>query len=152
MCAKMAVERPHVMRRCGVTVRGFMAAAVVASFGLPFVAWAAPPSLSGVSENYANIPELQLRLAGGKLDSQRLVHDFIRRIEALDQAGPRVNAVLQLNPDALSIAKQRDERKSGKHEGLWGIPVLLKANIDTGDRMPTTAGSLALLGAPAPRD
>src|SRR6185437_9087037 len=67
--------------------------------------------------------------------------------------GPRVNAVLQLNPDALSVAKQRDDgRNSGKHGGLWGIPVLLKANIDTGDRMPTTAGSLALMGAPAPRD
>ena len=112
-----------------------------------------PPAAGASSADYAGIPELQQRMADGKLDSQQLVHDFIRRIEALDQAGPRVNAVLQLNPDALSIAKQRDDgRKSGKHDGLWGIPILLKANIDTGDRMPTTAGSLALLGAPAPRD
>lgn len=112
----------------------------------------APPA-GASSIGYAGIPELQQQMAGGKLDSQRLVRDFIQRIEVLDQAGPRVNAVLQLNPDALSIAKQRDDgRKSGKHEGLWGIPILLKANIDTGDRMPTTAGSLALLGAPAPRD
>jgi amidase len=111
------------------------------------------PAAGASSIGYAGIPELQQQMAGGKLDSQRLVRDFIQRIEVLDQAGPRVNAVLQLNPDALSIAKQRDDgRKSGKHEGLWGIPILLKANIDTGDRMPTTAGSLALLGAPAPRD
>jgi len=108
---------------------------------------------SGLSTDYAGIPELQQRMASGKLDSQQLVHDFIQRIGKLDQAGPRVNAVIEINPDALSIAKQRDVgRKSGKRGGLWGIPILLKANIDTGDRMPTTAGSLALLGAPAPRD
>lgn len=112
------------------------------------------PSPAGASSTvYVGIPELQQQMAGGKLDSQQLVRDFIQRIEALDQAGPRVNAVLQLNPDALAIAKQRDDgRKSGKHDGLWGIPILLKANIDTGDKMPTTAGSLALLGAPALRD
>jgi amidase len=110
----------------------------------------APP---GGSTAYAGIPEVQQQMADGKLDSQRLVRDFIQRIEALDQAGPRVNSVLQLNPDALSIAKRRDEgRNSGQYGRLWGIPILLKANIDTGDRMPTTAGSLALLGAPAPRD
>lgn len=106
-----------------------------------------------LSTDYAGIPELQQQMAAGKLNSQQLVGDFIQRIEALDQAGPRVNAVLQLNPDALSIAKQRDDgRTPDKHGGLWGIPVLVKANIDTGDKMPTTAGSLALLGAPAPRD
>ncbi|HVX03657.1 MAG TPA: amidase [Rhodanobacteraceae bacterium] len=105
------------------------------------------------STDYAGISELQQQMAAGQLDSAQLVRGFIRRIDALDQAGPRVNAVLQLNPDAMSIAKQRDEgRKSGRHDGLWGIPVLLKANIDTGDKMPTTAGSLALLGEPAPRD
>ncbi|HKV65732.1 MAG TPA: amidase [Rhodanobacteraceae bacterium] len=111
------------------------------------------PPVGASSTVYAGIPELQQQMAGGRLDSQQLVRDFIQRIEALDQAGPRVNAVLQLNPDAQSIAKQRDGgRKPDQHDGLWGIPILLKANIDTGDRMPTTAGSLALLGAPAPRD
>jgi amidase len=112
-----------------------------------------PPPAAASSAAYAAIPELQQQMAAGKLDSQRLVRDFVGRIETLDQAGPRVNAVLQLNPDALSIARQRDDgREPGKQGGLWGIPILLKANIDTGDRMPTTAGSLALLGAPAPRD
>lgn len=87
------------------------------------------------STDYAGMAELQQQMADGKLDSQQLVRGFIQRIEALDQAGPRVNAVLQLNPDALSIAKQRDDgRQPSQREGLWGIPVLLKANIDTGAR------------------
>jgi amidase len=105
------------------------------------------------STDYAGIPELQQQMAAGKLGSQQLVRGFVQRIEALDQSGPRVNAILQLNPDALPIARQRDDgRKPGQRHGLWGIPILLKANIDTGDKMPTTAGSLALLGQPAPRD
>ena len=130
---------------------------LVLGMAMSMVGWAqnggGTPPASASPTDYAGIPELQQQMAGGKLDSQQLVRDFIQRIESLDQAGPRVNAVLQMNPDALSIAKQRDEgRKSGQHEKLWGIPILLKANIDTGDTMPTTAGSLALLGAPAPRD
>ena len=130
---------------------------LVLGVAIPVAVWAqdaghALPA-SASSTGYAGIPELQQQMASGKLDSQRLVRDFIERIDKLDQAGPRINAVLQLNPDALSIAKQRDgARTPGKHGELWGIPVLLKANIDTGDKMPTTAGSLALLGAPAPRD
>ncbi|TAM98879.1 MAG: amidase, partial [Rhodanobacteraceae bacterium] len=103
--------------------------------------------------DYASITSLQQQVAAGKLDSQQLVRDFVERIDKLDQAGPRVNSVLRLNPDASKIARQRDaERKSGTRDRLWGIPILLKANIDTGDKMPTTAGSLALLGEPAPRD
>ncbi len=113
----------------------------------------ASPPPSGADEAHASIATLQQRMASGKLDSERLVQTFIERIRTLDQAGPRVNAVIELNPDALSIAKQRDaERGHGKHGALWGIPVLLKDNLDTGDRMLTTAGSLALAAAPAPRD
>src|SRR5579875_3007978 len=108
---------------------------------------------SDASIEYASISSLQQQMAAGRLDSQQLVRDFIQRIDALDQAGPRVNSVIELNPDAIKIAKERDvNRSKGKHDPLWGIPILLKANIDTGDKMPTTAGSLALLGAPAPRD
>jgi amidase len=101
----------------------------------------------------ASISRLQGQMHKGSLDSVRLTQDFLDRIGKLDQAGPRVNSVIELNPDALSIAGQRDAgRKSGEHGALWGVPVLLKANIDTGDKMPTTAGSLAMLGAPASRD
>ena len=110
-----------------------------------------PPAPASI--DYAGIRALQQQMAGGKLDSRQLVRDFVQRIDALDQAGPRVNSVLQFNPDAMKIAAQRDrQRRAGDRGPLWGIPVLLKANIDTGDKMPTTAGSLALLGAPAPRD
>ncbi|HEY9110613.1 MAG TPA: amidase [Rhodanobacteraceae bacterium] len=133
---------------------------VVLMLGIAFSmgAWARdvgqpPPAADASSISYVGIPELQQAMAGGKLDSQQLVRDFIQRIDTLDHAGPRVNAVLQLNPDAMKIAAQRDQQREVRSHGpLWGIPVLLKANIDTGDDMPTTAGSLALLGAPAPRD
>lgn len=122
--------------------------------GICATAMSTPPAASpDASIEYASISNLQQQMAGGRLDSQQLVRDFIQRIDALDQAGPRVNSVIELNPDALKIAKDRDlNRSKGKHDPLWGIPILLKANIDTGDKMPTTAGSLALLGTPAPRD
>lgn len=118
------------------------------------VAMAATPSTETAgSPVYDSITQLQSSLQNGALTSTGLATNFIQRIYKLDQAGPRVNSVIELNPDALSIAKQRDtDRASHPHDALWGIPVLLKANIDTGDKMPTTAGSLALLGAPAPRD
>jgi amidase len=103
---------------------------------------------------YASIKSLQQRMRDGKLDSRALTQDFIRRIATLDQAGPMVNSVIEMNPDALEIARRRDDaRAAGKAHGiLFGIPILLKDNIDTGDRMLTTAGSLAMTGAPAPRD
>lgn len=103
---------------------------------------------------YQSIQELQDALASGKLSSEQLTQHFIDRIQALDQAGPKVNSVIELNPDALAIAKQRDmDRKAGKAHGLlFGIPILVKDNIDSGDKMQTSAGSLALTGKPAPRD
>ena len=79
---------------------------------------------------------------------------YINRILALDQFGPGVNAVMQLNPDALKIARQMDKlRKHGIVLGpMHGIPVLLKDNVDTGDTMQTSAGSFALVGRPALHD
>jgi amidase len=93
-------------------------------------------------------------MGSGRLTSEELTKYYIARIAALDQNGPGVNAVIQLNPDALAIARQMDAlRRRGRVLGpLHGIPVLLKDNIDTGDRMQTTAGSFALAGAPAVRD
>src|SRR5256886_5641142 len=84
----------------------------------------------------------------------KLTREYIARIQALDQSGPNVNSVIELNPDALAMAKHADElRKHGQVLGpLHGIPVLLKDNIDTGDRMQTSAGSLALVGQPAQQD
>jgi amidase len=97
------------------------------------------------------ITELQNRLASGKLSSVALVKKYVARIRQIDD---RLRSVLELNPDALSIAAALDrERKSkGPRGPLHGIPVLIKDNIATHDRMTTTAGSLALAGSVAPRD
>lgn len=104
--------------------------------------------------NEISIQELQARMQSGKLSAVALTKIYLKRIEKIDKNGPRLNAVIELNPDALSIAAQLDtERKQGKVRGLMhGIPVLIKDNIDTGDKMQTTAGSLALAGNIASAD
>ncbi len=98
--------------------------------------------------------DLQAQMAAGTLTSVQLTNFYIQRILDLDQAGPGVNSVIELNPDALAMAKNADNlRAKGQVLGpLHGIPVLLKDNIDTGDKMQTTAGSFALAGKPALHD
>src|SRR5256712_2782577 len=93
-------------------------------------------------------------MAAGQLTSVDLTNFYIQRILDLDQGGPGVNSVIELNPDALVMARKADDlRAKGEVLGpLHGIPVLLKDNIDTGDRMQTTAGSFALAGKPALHD
>lgn len=104
--------------------------------------------------NEATVAQLQAEMASGRLTSVELTQEYIARILALDQNGPGVNAVIELNPDALNMAKNADAlRRKGIVLGpLQGIPVLLKANIDTGDQMQTSAGSFALIGRPALQD
>jgi amidase len=106
------------------------------------------------THNEATISQLQAEMASGRLSSENLTKEYIARINGLDQNGPGVNSIIELNPDALSIAKNADKlRKQGHVLGpLHGIPVLVKDNIDTGDRMQTSAGSFALVGQPAPKD
>ncbi|MFL6295693.1 MAG: amidase, partial [Actinomycetes bacterium] len=98
--------------------------------------------------------DLQARMAAGSESAKSLVAKYRQRIEALDRKGPTLRAVLELNPEADAIADQLDaERKAGTLRGpLHGIPILLKDNIDTGDQMTTTAGSLALEGSRAQKD
>ena len=86
------------------------------------------------------------------LDSRQLTKQLLDRIQHIDQSGPTLRAVLETNPDALKLASALDAKRTKAHGPLYGIPVLLKDNIDTGDRMLTTAGSLALTDAPAPHD
>src|SRR5713101_912628 len=104
--------------------------------------------------NEATVAQLQAEMASGKLTSVELTKEYIARIIALDQNGPGVNSVIELNPDALEMAHTADVlRKHGVVLGpLHGIPVLLKDNVETGDMMQTTAGSFALLGKPAVQD
>ena len=101
-----------------------------------------------------SVAELQRGMVSGKYSSEKLVRLYLRRIDEVDRTGPTLRAVIELNPDALAIARTLDqERKSSGPRGpLHGIPVLIKDNIGTRDRMTTTAGSLALEGSIAPRD
>ncbi len=100
------------------------------------------------------IHELQAEMESGQLTSQRLTEMYIERIRALDQSGPTLRSVIEINPDALDIAKGLDEERQAKgpRGPLHGIPLLLKDNIATLDKMETTAGSLALVGSRPPRD
>ena len=100
------------------------------------------------------IPDLQAAMKSGKETAVSLAKRYLRRIEEMNLRGPTLRAVLEVNPDAPGIARALDhERKAkGPRGPLHGIPVLIKDNIDTHDRMMTTAGSLALLGSVPPRD
>ena len=100
------------------------------------------------------ITELQDGMASGKYTARSLVEKYTARIDEIDKRGPAVNTIIELNPDALSIAETLDqERKAkGPRGPLHGIPVLIKDNIDTADRMMTTAGSLALVGSKPAKD
>ncbi|GAB3296880.1 amidase [Hymenobacter tenuis] len=100
------------------------------------------------------VAALQEKMKSGQLTSRRITELYLQRIEAIDKAGPKLNSVLETNPDALALADKLDEeRKNGKVRGpLHGIPVLVKDNIDTADKMQTTAGSLALAGHKAQQD
>jgi len=103
--------------------------------------------------NEATVAQLQADMSSGKLTSEQLTQFYITRILKLDQNGPGVNSVIQLNPDALVLARNADAmRRRGANGPLLGIPVLLKDNIDTGDKMQTTAGSFALAGTAALQD
>ncbi|MFZ6011350.1 MAG: amidase [Bacteroidota bacterium] len=117
-------------------------------------AWPAPDDKVDFALNELTIDDLQKKMAQGELTSQAITKLYLDRIEAIDKNGPRLNSVIELNPDALSIAESMDlERKAGRVRGLLhGVPVLIKDNIDTGDKMMTTAGSLAMNGHRAAKD
>ena len=100
------------------------------------------------------IADLNEKMESGELTARQIADLYLQRIESVDKSGPYLNSVIELNPDALEVAEGMDqERKAGKVRGpLHGIPILLKDNIDTHDRMQTTAGSLALEGNFAAKD
>ncbi|HJQ53122.1 MAG TPA: amidase [Gemmatimonadaceae bacterium] len=100
------------------------------------------------------VADLAAAMASGRMTSRSITQAYLDRIAELDRQGPTLRHVIEINPDALSIADALDrERKAGKIRGpLHGVPILVKDNLDTADRMMTTAGSLALAGSIAPRD
>ncbi|PYV45258.1 MAG: amidase, partial [Acidobacteria bacterium] len=102
----------------------------------------------------ATISDLQERMKSGTLTASALTNAYLRRIEDVDKNGPALNSVIELNSDALAIAGSldRERKEKGPRGPMHGIPVLIKDNIDTSDRMQTTAGSLALLGSKPPLD
>lgn len=104
--------------------------------------------------NEASIRSLQRKIENGEYTCRQIVQLYLDRIKTIDQNGPRLNAVIEVNPDALAIADQRDkEWEEGKVRGpLHGIPILIKDNIDTHDKMLTTAGSIAMAGNIASED
>ena len=136
------------MRRPAVCLAAFAALAAVVPLG------AAGSARRTGEDPYARVAQLQQRMAAGTLDSRALTRQLLARIRRLDGHGPRLRAVLETNPDALKIAAALDRARAGAETRgpLYGMPVLLKDNIDTGDRMLTSAGSLALTGAPASQD
>ena len=145
------------MKSYGWTRRDLLAgAAVVAGTGCAKRP-EAEPAREGVAAfelEEVSLDELRRRMESGELTVVRAVELYLERIEAVDKQGPAVNSVIELNPEALDIARKLDdERKQGNVRGpLHGAPILIKDNIDTADRMQTTAGSLALQGSIAARD
>lgn len=103
---------------------------------------------------WLGVSELEGGMARGEFTSADVVESLLERIAAIDHGGPALRSVVELNPDARKIAAKLDrDRRTGRWRGpLHGVPVLLKENIETADRMETTAGSLALLGVPVARD
>jgi amidase len=110
-----------------------------------FVLAACAPEVGPVDYSERSIATLQQLMEEGELSSEELTAFYLQRIAAIDQAGPKLNAIIEVNPEALEIAKVLDEERqtSGPRGPMHGIPVVLKANIDTADKMSTTAGSLS---------
>jgi amidase len=150
-------ETPQRRRFLQTSLLGGMSAVV-----LPALAGArelSPPS-SPVPQvrpfelDEVTIADLQAGMSSGKFTARSLVEKYLARIEEIDRRSPGVNSVIEVNPDALAIADSLDKERKEKsaRSPLHGIPVLIKDNIDTADRMQTTAGSLALLGSRPARD
>jgi amidase len=143
------VTRRDALKLGAGTLAG-AAASVAALQAAPLAALAAAPT----DLNEATVVQLQALMAKKKLRSVDLVDFYLSRIRAIDQSGPTVNSVIEVNPEAREIASELDHerRTRGARGPLHGIPVLLKDNIDTHDEMQTAAGSLGLVGAPASQD
>ncbi len=149
------------LTRRRLLISGMLAGVATALPSPPLVAGveaSAPPEaqahLKAFDLDETTVAGLQQAMQSGRLTARSITEKYLARIEAADRHGPGVNSVIETNPEALDIAEKLDrERKAhGPRGSLHGIPVLIKDNIATRDRMMTTAGSLALVGAEAPKD
>jgi amidase len=113
-----------------------------------------PPEIKPFELDEITIAELQSGMASGKFTARSITEKYLARIDEIDKQGPAVNSVIEINPDALAIVDALDQERKANHVRgpMHGIPVLIKDNIDTADRMQTTAGSLALLGSKPTKD
>ncbi|PYS90419.1 MAG: amidase [Acidobacteria bacterium] len=147
-------KRARLTRRKFLGSGAIVGAALVVSPALARTSNNAAPAVKSFELEETTIAELQAGMQSGKWSARELVRKYLARIAEIDKRGPTVNAIIELNPDAEGIADALDrERKGGHTRGpLHGIPVLIKDNIDTADRMKTTAGSLALAASTPPRD
>ena len=152
------IERRDFLRASALAA---LATTVDVSFGesrprtpLPAAPEPRPWQQSAFELEETTIAALQEGMRSGRDTARSIAERYLSRMDAIDKSGPAINSVIERNPDAIRIAEERDaERKAGRVRGpLHGIPVLIKDNIDTADRMRTSAGSLALAESIAPRD
>ena len=151
------LSRRTVLKWGGVAAPA--AAGVLGLSAMPGGQGVANPAVLGSPAPFPELEELTIAdlgaaMAARELTARRLAEMYLARIDALDRDGPRLNSVMEVNPDAIADAEALDrERANGRVRGpLHGVPVFLKDNIDTADRMLTTAGSLALAGSRPRRD
>jgi amidase len=162
----------HAIRRDDPKIparRKFLQAGLIGSAATALVGTPLRPMLAEVRERSSpetaadvasfefdeiTIAELQAGMTAGKYTARSVAEKYLTRIDQIDKNGPAINSIIEINPDALSIAEGLDkERKDkGVRGPLHGIPVMIKDNLDTADRMMTTAGSLALVGSKPPKD
>jgi amidase len=161
------MARNHIDAKLAANRRSFLKATVIGSAAATLsplypalgaaremASSSAVPDLRPFELDEITIIDLQDGMKSGKFTARSLVEKYSARVAEIDKQGPAINSVIELNPDALAIAETLDqERKTkGARGPLHGVPVLIKDNIDTADRMMTTAGSLALVGSKPPRD
>ena len=157
----MSDTREPIARRAFLNHVAVLGAAAAGGISAPD---ALPPATAGLARTppvpppfdleEITVAELQAGMAAGRYTSRGVVEQYLARIAAMDRAGPSLQSIIETNPEALDLAEQLDRERAatGPRGPLHGVPVLLKDNIDTADRMTTTAGSLALEGSIASRD
>src|SRR2546425_6815772 len=148
------MKRRNVLQLVAVGSAAAMTGPTFASAALKPAPLAARSKVKPFDLDEATIAEFQAGMTSGRYSSLSLAKKYLTRIEQIDKHGPAVNAVIEINPDVITIARALDEERKAKgpRGALHGIPVLIKDNIGTHDRMTTTAGSLALAGSIPPRD